>query len=68
MVGTRQAGLPDFRVANLLRDRNLLELAKTEAAGFAAETQDSGSAEEKNKVWSRLREAGQRRYGLVDAG
>ena len=26
--GTRQAGLPDFRVANLLRDRQLLELAK----------------------------------------
>ena len=30
--GTRQAGLPDFRVANLLRDRELLELAKREAA------------------------------------
>ena len=33
--GTRQAGLPDFRVANLLRDRQLLELAKMEAARFA---------------------------------
>ena len=33
--GTRQAGLPDFRVANLLRDRQLLELAKQEAARFA---------------------------------
>ena len=32
--GTRQAGLPDFRVANLLRDRQLLELAKQEAARF----------------------------------
>ena len=30
--GTRQAGLPDFRVANLVRDRQLLELAKLEAA------------------------------------
>ncbi len=29
--GTRQAGLPDFRVANLVRDRELLELAKQEA-------------------------------------
>jgi ATP-dependent DNA helicase RecG len=27
--GTRQAGIPDFRVANLVRDRALLELAKT---------------------------------------
>ena len=26
--GTRQAGLPSFRVANLIRDRELLELAK----------------------------------------
>ena len=32
--GTRQAGLPEFRVANLLRDRQLLELAKLEAARF----------------------------------
>src|SRR6202041_698605 len=34
--GTRQAGLPEFRVANLLRDRALLELAKAEAESFAA--------------------------------
>ena len=33
--GTRQAGLPDFRVANLVRDRALLELAKHEAERFA---------------------------------
>ena len=33
--GTRQAGLPDFRVANLVRDRALLELAKLEAERFA---------------------------------
>ena len=39
--GTRQAGLPDFRVANLVRDRELLELAKREAAAFVA----SGGAE-----------------------
>ncbi len=32
--GTRQAGLPEFRVANLARDRDLLELAKSEAARF----------------------------------
>ncbi len=65
--GTRQAGIPDFRVANLVRDRDLLELAKVESASFvlaAAEVTE----EEKSKVWSRLREAWQRRYGLVDAG
>ena len=64
--GTRQAGIPDFRVANLVRDRDLLELAKKEAAFFVTPNSEV-SEEEKNKVWVRLREAWQRRYGLVDA-
>jgi ATP-dependent DNA helicase RecG len=65
--GTRQAGIPDFRVANLVRDRALLELAKTESASFVANAGEV-TEEEKSKVWNRLREAWQRRYGLVDAG
>jgi ATP-dependent DNA helicase RecG len=65
--GTRQAGIPDFRVANLVRDRDLLELAKVESASFVQATGEV-TEEEKSKVWSRLREAWQRRYGLVDAG
>ncbi len=64
--GTRQAGLPDFRVANLVRDRALLELAKTEARSFVAGGE--ATEEEKSRVGARLREAWQRRYGLVDAG
>ena len=69
--GTRQAGLPDFRVANLLRDRELLELAKQEAARFAHATPESGcegTEAERARVWTRLKEAWQRRYGLVEAG
>ena len=72
--GTRQAGLPDFRVANLVRDRKLLELAKTEAARFAnppaGEKPPAAEATEaeRARVWSRLKEAWQRRYGLVEAG
>jgi len=69
--GTRQAGLPDFRVSNLLRDRQLLELAKIEAARFAAagksDTAEATEAERK-MVRERLKEAWQRRYGLVEAG
>ena len=65
--GTRQAGLPDFRVANLLRDRKLLELAKQEAARFARKPDAAIGAEETNAVWSRLREHWQRKYGLVEA-
>jgi ATP-dependent DNA helicase RecG len=70
--GTRQAGLPDFRVANLLRDRELLELARIEATRFANSSADSKAADttpaERTRVWARLKEAWQRRYGLVEAG
>ncbi len=68
--GTRQAGLPDFRVANLVRDRQLLELAKQEASRFAnaKPAEAEGSEAERARVWSRLKEAWQRRYGLVEAG
>ena len=34
--GTRQAGLPEFRVANLIRDRAVLELAKTRLRGLSS--------------------------------
>ena len=30
-LGTRQAGLPDLKVANIIRDMKILEKAKTEA-------------------------------------
>jgi ATP-dependent DNA helicase RecG len=66
--GTRQAGLPDFRVANLLRDRQLLELAKFEAAQFALRPDASVTEVERARVWARLKDAWQRRYGLVEAG
>ena len=68
--GTRQAGLPEFRVANLVRDRQLLELAKLEAERFANPGKQAaeGTEPERARVWARLREAWQRRYGLVEAG
>ncbi|MBB5317662.1 ATP-dependent DNA helicase RecG [Tunturibacter empetritectus] len=65
--GTRQAGMPEFRVANLIRDRALLELAKTEAARFASEPDPSVLSEEKDAVWARLKMQWQRKYGLVEA-
>jgi ATP-dependent DNA helicase RecG len=66
--GTRQAGLPDFRVANLLRDREMLELAKREAAAFVASAGAEATELERAIVGARLRQAWQRRYGLVEAG
>jgi ATP-dependent DNA helicase RecG len=66
--GTRQAGLPDFRVANLVRDRELLELAKREAAAFVASGGAEATEAERAVVAARLKKAWQRRYGLVEAG
>jgi ATP-dependent DNA helicase RecG len=66
--GTRQAGLPEFRIANLVRDRQLLELAKREADRFANSKEPEGTEAERSRVWARLKEAWQRRYGLVEAG
>ena len=65
--GTRQAGLPEFRVANLIRDRAVLELAKVEAARFASEPDPAVSKEERDAVWVRLKLQWQRKYGLVEA-
>ena len=65
--GTRQAGMPEFRVANLIRDRKILELAKIEASRFAEKTDPAISPEERDAVWTRLKQQWQRRYGLVEA-
>ena len=65
--GTRQAGVPDLRVADLTRDRKLLELAKYEAAHFAEAPDPNIAPEERSAVWMRLKQQWQRRYGLVEA-
>ncbi len=66
--GTRQAGLPDFRVANLLRDRKMLELAGLEAARFVETGEKELSRTSVETVWAQLRAHWQRHYGLVEAG
>jgi len=65
--GTRQAGMPEFRVANLIRDRAVLELAKVEAARFVESPDPAVSREERDAVWARLKQQWQRKYGLVEA-
>ncbi len=65
--GTRQAGLPEFRVANLVRDRAMLELAKVEASRFASQPDPAIPREEIDAVWARLKLQWQRKYGLVEA-
>jgi len=66
--GTRQAGMPGLRIANILRDRNLLELAKVEAAKLVEEKDAEVSLEDRRRVMQHLRQHWQRRYGLVEVG
>jgi ATP-dependent DNA helicase RecG len=65
--GTRQAGLPEFRVVNLLRDRQILEIAKVEAARFALNPNEA-SEPERACIRAHLKNKWQRWYGLVEAG
>jgi ATP-dependent DNA helicase RecG len=66
--GTRQAGMPSLRVANLIRDRKLLELAKAEARGLLEANNAEATAEEKRVAVQYLRTHWNRRYGLVEVG
>jgi ATP-dependent DNA helicase RecG len=66
--GTRQAGMPGFRVANLIRDRQLLEAAKREAAAvLAGPNSDITQAEIDRAIWH-VRTRWQHSYGLVEVG
>ena len=60
--GTRQWGIPAFRIANLLRDQEILEWAKREAAEFVEHPE---SREEFEAYVSFLRNEWSRRYGLA---
>ncbi len=66
--GTRQAGIPNFRVANLLRDRDLLEAARKEARYVLAGPNADVTQEEIARAVNHLRSHWNRRYGLVEVG
>ena len=55
-LGTRQAGLPNFRVASLVRDTGILERAREDAFAYAEETNYLNSPESvdlKNELYRR---------------
>src|SRR5260370_38139033 len=63
--GTRQSGLPSLRVANILRDSEILEIARREAVDFIARPP---SEEDLRRAVAYIRDHWQRRYGLVTVG
>ncbi len=66
--GTKQAGMPNLRVANLIRDRKILELAKDEARGLVDGSTKEVTPEEKRMAVQYLKTHWNRRYGLVEVG
>jgi ATP-dependent DNA helicase RecG len=63
--GTKQSGLPAFRVANLVRDREALEAARSEATAYIENPPSPG---ELKTLVDYIRQKWQRRYGLVQVG
>jgi ATP-dependent DNA helicase RecG len=63
--GTRQSGLPALRIADILRDQEVLEIARGEAQAFV---RNPPSAEELRRAIAYIRDHWQRRYGLIQVG
>jgi ATP-dependent DNA helicase RecG len=66
--GTKQAGIPSFRVANIIRDRQLLEAAKREAAFVLSGPNQEISREEIERALKHMRTRWALSYGLVEVG
>jgi ATP-dependent DNA helicase RecG len=63
--GTRQSGLPALQIASIVRDADVLEVARNEAAAFVAHPP---SEHELRRAVTFIRDHWQRRYGLVQVG
>jgi ATP-dependent DNA helicase RecG len=63
--GTRQSGLPALRVANILRDQEILEVARTHAQEFM---ERPPSPAEFNRAMEYVHGHWERRFGLVQVG
>jgi ATP-dependent DNA helicase RecG len=66
--GTRQAGMPSFRVANLIRDKQLLEAAKREARALVAGPGEDLSQEDIHRAIRHMRSRWEKSYGLLEVG
>ena len=64
-LGTRQSGLPALRVANILRDQEVLESARAEAQQLLARAATDAELE---LTMDYVRRHWDRRYGLVQVG
>jgi ATP-dependent DNA helicase RecG len=63
LLGTKQAGLPEFRVGNLFRDQQILEQARKEAEFYLTKRE---SSEETSRMIQRVKL--DKRFGLAAIG
>jgi len=63
--GTRQSGLPALRIGHIVRDADILEVARSEAAGFVARPPEQRDL---RRAVEFIRDHWQRRYGLIQVG
>ena len=63
--GTKQSGLPSLRIANILRDPDILSAARQEARAFV---EHPPSENDFSRAVTYIRGHWQRRYGLVQVG
>lgn len=63
LLGTKQSGLPEFRVANIVRDQQVLENARKEAEFYIGKAERSTEA---SKLIERVRS--DPRFGLANVG
>jgi len=62
LLGTKQSGLPEFRIGNIVRDQELLELARHEAEFYLSKEKSAVTA----KMTARIRQ--DPRFGLAAVG
>jgi ATP-dependent DNA helicase RecG len=63
--GTKQSGLPALRIANILRDAEVLEIARRESASLLDRPEED---EERRRAVAYLGGHWRQRYGLVEVG
>ena len=65
-LGTRQSGIPPFRVADIIRDAEYLRLARKEASEFLASP--GLETDEGRRILEHVRETWGERFGLTTGG